>query len=412
MLTRIQRAFIFDFFILLIIGVTAFINKAQADNSSSLNALAVAKPVKPLIIPAVPELNAKSYVLLDYSTGKVLAGKDPDLRLPPASMTKMMSMYVISQALQAGQIHMDDQVRASKEATSVKGSTMFLRQGQVVPVKELIRGIITVSGNDATVAMAEHVAGSQDAFVSLMNQEAQQLGLQNTHFMDATGMPDPNHYSSAHDLALLALHIVKDYPDHYQWYSDKAFTFNGIRQPNRNRLLWLDSSVDGIKTGHTEEAGYCLTASAKKANMRLIAVILGAPSDNARTDYTEKLLTYGFRFFENNRLYEAGKPLATPRVWQGQTSTIPVGLVNDLSVTTPRGQYDKLQASIEITDNLKAPIQKGQQVGRVKVVLNGEEVASAPVVALQEDPRGGLWTRMTDSLSLTLHNMFSKSNKS
>lgn len=406
---RIQRIVIL---FLVVIGFITAMASAQAENPPALNTLAIAKLTKPIIIPAPPELNVKSYVLLDYNTGKVLAGKEVDTRMPPASMTKMMSMYVISQALQNGQIRMDDQVRVSKEATSVKGSTMFLNQGQIVSVKDLIRGIITVSGNDATVAMAEHVAGSQDAFVSLMNQEAQQLGLQNTHFMDATGMPNPEHYSSAHNLALLALHIIRDYPDHYQWYSDKEFTFNGIRQPNRNRLLWLDPSVDGIKTGHTEEAGYCLTASAKKGDMRLIAVVLGAASDNARTDSTEKLLTYGFRFFETNKLYEAGKVLINPRVWQGQLSTIPVGLVNDLYVTTPRGQYDKMQASIELNDSLKAPIQKGQQLGRVKVILNGEEIASAPVVALQDNPKGGFWTRMTDSISLEVHNMFNKSKKS
>ncbi|MDF2868270.1 MAG: dacC [Gammaproteobacteria bacterium] len=412
MLMRIQRFFIADFFVLVVLGITGLIGNAQAENPPALNALAITKPARPVIIPSMPELNAKSYVLMDYSTGKVLAAKDPDAKLPPASMTKMMSMYVISETLQNGQIKMDDQVRVSKEATTVKGSTMFLRQGQVVSVKELIRGIITVSGNDATVAMAEHVAGSQNAFVSLMNQEAQQLGLQGSHFMDTTGMPDPEHYSTARDLATLAMHIIRDYPDHYEWYSDKEFTFNGIRQTNRNRLLWLDSSVDGIKTGHTEEAGFCLAASAKKGDMRLIAVVLGTPSNNARTDNTERLLTYGFRFYETNKLYDAGKVLANPRVWQGQLSNLPVGLASDLNVTIPRGQYDKLQASLELTDGLKAPIQKGQQVGRVKVTLNGEEVASAPVLALQDNAKGGLWTRMIDSISLALHNLFSKSNKS
>lgn len=412
MLMRIQRFFKVDFYVLaVLVGITGLIGNTWAENPSPLNALAITKPARPLIIPAMPELNAKSYVLMDYNTGKVLAAKEPDAKLPPASMTKMMSMYVISQALQNDQIKMDDQVRVSKEATTVKGSTMFLRQGQVVSVKELIRGIITVSGNDATVAMAEHVAGSQNAFVSLMNQEAQQLGLQGSHFMDTTGMPDPDHYSTARDLATLAMHIIRDYPDHYEWYSDKEFTFNGIRQPNRNRLLWLDSSVDGLKTGHTEEAGFCLAASAKKGDMRLIAIVLGTPSDNARTDNTEKLLTYGFRFYETHKLYQAGKILANPRVWQGKVSTTPVGLANDLNVTVPRGQYDKLQASIELMNTLKAPIQKGQQVGRVKVLLNGEEVASAPVLALDDNAKGGLWTRMTDSISLVLHNLFSKGSK-
>lgn len=388
------------------VSVTGF-----ADNGVPLNTLAAAKPTKPIIIPAAPALSAKSYVLMDYSSGKILAAKDADVKLPPASMTKMMSMYVVSQALQNGQIKMDDQVRVSKEATSVKGSSMFLSQGQVVPVKDLIRGIITVSGNDATVAMAEHVAGSQNAFVDLMNQEAQQLGLTNSHFMDATGMPNPDHYSTAHDLAVLAMHIIRDYSDHYQWYSDKEFTFNNIKQPNRNRLLWLDSSVDGIKTGHTEEAGYCLTASAKKGAMRLIAVVLGAPSDNARTEDTEKLLTYGFRFYETNKLYDAGKALANPRVWQGKSSTVPAGLVNDMYVTIPHGQYDKLQASIDLMQPLKAPIEKGQQLGRVKVILNNEEVASMPLVALQADAKGGLWTRMIDNISLAFHNLFSKGDK-
>ncbi len=394
------------FFILLSVGLLGLTHKLYAETPFTL-----ARPAKPIIIPAMPELSAKSYILVDYATGKVLAAKDPDLKLPPASMTKMMSMYVISEALKNGQIHMDDKVRISREATSVKGSTMFLRQGQVVPVQELIRGIITASGNDATVAMAEHVAGSQDAFVNLMNQQAELLGLSNTHFTDATGMPDPQHYSTARDLALLATHIVRDYPGHYQWYSDKSYTFNGIRQPNRNRLLWTDSSVDGIKTGHTEEAGYCLTASAKRDNMRLIAVILGANSDAGRSENTEKLLTYGFRFYETSKLYDAGKVLATPRVWQGAQKTVQVGLAEDFYVTFPRGQYEKLQASLELDDTLKAPINKGQQLGKVKVVLNNEEIASAPLYALQDDAKGGLWTRMVDGISFSLHNIFDKGKK-
>lgn len=404
MLKTLRQAVICGF-----LGTLSF--TAYADDQPALNSLALAKPIKLIITPAAPILTAKSYVLLDYATGKILAANNADTRLPPASMTKMMSMYVISQALQNGQIKMDDQVRASKEATSIKGSSMFLSHGQVVPVSELIRGIITVSGNDATIAMAEHVAGSQNAFVDLMNQVTQQMGLANTHFIDATGMPNPEHYSTAHDLAVIARHIIRDYPDHYQWYSDKEFTFNKIKQPNRNRLLWRDLLVDGIKTGHTEEAGFCLTASAKNGNMRLIAVVLGSPSDNARTNDTEKLLTYGFRFYETNKLYEAGKALATPRVWRGDSATVPVGLANDLYVTTPRGQYDKLQASLELNDPLKAPIQKGQQIGFVKIALNGDELASAPLIALQDDAKGGLWTRMIDSISLSMHRSSNKGSK-
>ncbi len=365
--------------------------------------------LNPILTPDPPHLDAKGYILIDANSGKILAGKNIDERMEPASLTKLMTLYVISTAIKQGRITLNDEVTISKKAWKTGGSRMFLKEGQRVPVKDLIRGIIVDSGNDACVAMAEYIAGSEDAFASLMNQEAQALGMTNSHFAESTGLPKSDHYSTPRDLGILTRAIIKNFPNDYQWYKEKWFTFNGIKQPNRNRLLWWDKSVDGLKTGHTKEAGFCLISSAMRHGMRLISVVMGTPTDNARAEESQRLLNYGYRFFETHKLYGAGIPLIEPRIWKGKSKHIPMGLMHDFYVTIPSGQYKNLTANIKLKGALHAPIEKGQQYGDVVVKLSGKPYANLPLVALQNDPRGGIWRRMTDSIGLTFHNMFASS---
>jgi serine-type D-Ala-D-Ala carboxypeptidase (penicillin-binding protein 5/6) len=367
---------------------------------------------KPLTTPSAPNVNAKSFILIDVNSGKILAEKNSTQRLQPASLTKIMTMYIISDALKRGQIKLTDKVSISKKAWQTGGSRMFVQVGDEVPAEALIRGIIVQSGNDACVAMAEHIAGSEESFADLMNQQAKNLGMANTHFMDSTGMPDPNHYTTSKDMAILGRAIIQHFPEFYPWYKQQWFVYNGIKQPNRNRLLWRNSLVDGIKTGHTAEAGFCLVASAVKDNMRLLSVILGAPSEEKRTADTQSLLTYGYRFFETHKLYRAGQALQNPRVWQGSNKTIPVGLDEDLNVTIPTGQYKNLSAVLELQKGLKAPIKKGQVLGDIQVTLDKEIVTKRPLIALSEDPRGGLWVRMRDKVKSSLYKWFGVDSES
>lgn len=350
--------------------------------------------------PPVPHINAKSYVLMDAESGAMLADKDADIKMPPASLTKIMTLYIISQSLKAGQISLDDLVTISPKAWRMKGSRMFVKVGSQVPVKDLIQGIVVQSGNDACTAMAEYVAGTEDAFADLMNQTAQKLGMKNSHFLDSTGLPNPDHYTTAHDLAILAQALAQDFPEYYGWYQQKWFTYNKIKQPNRNRLLWRDPSVDGIKTGHTDEAGYCLVSSAKRSDMRLIAVLMGAPTDSARSNESEALLNFGFRFFESHQLYAANKPLSEQRVWMGQQDNTHFGLQKDLYVTIPRGTYAQLEANMTLDSKLQAPIKQGQVYGNVDVSLHGKSIVTAPLVALEENPEGGFMHRMMDRIRL------------
>lgn len=369
------------------------------------------QPQTPTFMPSAPNLDATGYILIDATSGKTLAEKNSDQRMPPASLTKLMSMYIISGALKNGQIHLDDKVRISTKAWKTEGSRMFVKVGDEVPLRDLLQGIVVASGNDATVAMAEHVAGTEEAFTAMMNQQAQILGMKNSHFMDSTGLPNKDHYSTAHDLAILTQAYIQHFPEDYNLYSEKWFAYNGIRQPNRNRLLWRYQYADGLKTGHTNEAGYCLVGSAKKDGMRLISVVLGAPNDQSRTEDSIRLMTYGFRFYETHKLYNANTPLIQGRVWQGDKAEIPLGIKQDLYVTVPTGQYKKLQASIALNNPIKAPITKGMTYGTLNINLNNQVVASEPLIALEDDGKGGIFRRAADTFKYTIHKYFSSSQE-
>ncbi|AHL77008.1 D-alanyl-D-alanine carboxypeptidase [Stutzerimonas stutzeri] len=358
------------------------------------------------IIPSAPQLAAKSYVLMDAASGKVLVETAGDERLPPASLTKLMTAYIATLEIKKGQISGSDMVTISEKAWRTGGSRMFIQVNTQVSVDDLLHGIIIQSGNDASVAMAEHIAGSEEAFADLMNSTAQRLGMSNTHFMNATGLPNPEHYSSAADMAKLARAIIYEDPAHYDIYAQKEFFWNNIKQPNRNLLLWRDKTVDGLKTGHTEEAGYCLVASALRDGMRLISVVFGTNSEQARAAETQKLLTYGFRFFETRTFYQQGVELAKSRVWKGQQDQVSAGLANDLTLTLPRGQMDKLQAGLTFNPELTAPIQQGDVVGKVEVNLDGQVLQSTDLIALETVEEGGLFRRFWDSIQLFFFNLF------
>lgn len=363
------------------------------------------------IIPDPPTLPAKAHVLMDYNSGKILSSQNMDEHLEPASLTKLMLMYVVNKELQAGNIKLTDIVRVSENAWKAEGSRMFIEVNKEVTVDELIHGIIIQSGNDASIALAEHVAGTEQGFVDLMNSYAGSLGMTNSHFGDVNGMPHDNHYTSAHDLAILARAIITEFPPElYAIHSQKWFTYNGIKQPNRNRLLWRDPSVDGLKTGSTDGAGYCLVASASKNNMRLISVLLGAESDNSRAEQSQRLLSYGFRFFETHKLYAAGDTLNQARLWMGKVSSLPLGVKQDIYVTIPQGQYKNLQASINVDKVIKAPVSQGQNLGKLEVKLGDSLVVDTPLVALSDSPKGGLWRRFSDYVSMRASQLLGSSS--
>lgn len=360
----------------------------------------------PLITPAPPSLNTKAYILIDVNSGKILAEKNSDEKLPPASLTKMMTLYVISNALRNEQIHLNDSVRISQEAWKIGGSRMFVKEGQQVSVEDLLKGIIVDSGNDACVAMAEHLGSSESGFTEIMNHQAKNLGMVNSHFTDSTGLPNAEHYTSAKDLAILGRALINDFPQYYHWYKKKWFTFNGIRQPNRNRLLWRDSQVDGLKTGHTNEAGFCLVSSAKHDNMRLLAVVLNSPNDTARADDSERLLNYGFRFFETHELYKAGSVITELPLYKGTTNKINIGLISDQFITIPAGQYQRLNISTKIPKLVEAPIKKGDAVGELIIKFDGNIIANHPLYALQSAEKGGFFTSAKDSVKLMFKRWF------
>ena len=342
-------------------------------------------------VPAPPEVAANNYLLVDYASGMVLAEKGADEPIEPASITKMMSTYVVDKEIEAGRLSLDDVVTISEKAWRMGGSRMYVEVNSKVTVRELLKGIIIQSGNDATVALAEHIAGTEDAFVQLMNQYAAELGMDNTTFVNSTGWPDPEHLTTARDIAILATARISEFPENYSLYAEKEYTYNNIKQYNRNKLLWRDETVDGVKTGHTESAGYCLVASAERSGMRLISVVLGTDSEKARADVSQALLNYGFRFFESHILYTEGEVLSRPRIWKGELEQVPVGLVHDLAVAIPRGAYKDLDASMDIDNNIEAPIEQGQQLGVVNVSLDGELLESVPLVALEPVERGNLF---------------------
>jgi len=360
----------------------------------------------PTVIPPAPDIDAKGFVLMDAKTGTILAQKNMHKKMPPASLTKLMTLYLTSEALQQGQIKLQDKVRISEKAWRRGGSRMFVKEGSRVAVKDLIKGIIVASGNDACVAIAQYIAGTEKTFAQLMNQTAKRLGMADSHFTDSTGLPSPDHYSTPYDLAILTRNIINQFPEYYGWYKDKWITHNGIKQPNRNRLLWRNPFVDGLKTGHTAAAGFCLIASAKNKDMRLISVVMGTPSDNARARSSQALLNWGFRYYKNFKLFNANKILANPRVWFGSNKHVGMGLANELFVTIPKGQYNNLKAILQLPPKLRAPILKNQAYGTVMVTLNGNKIASAPIIALNDDNRGGLWTRFSDHIILFFKGLF------
>ncbi len=349
-------------------------------------------------VPSPPKLAATSYLLVDAHSGRILAQKAIDKKVEPASITKMMTAYVVYKEIENGRLSLDEEVNISKKAWRMKGSKMFIEVGKKVKVEDLMKGLIIQSGNDATVALAEHIAGSESTFADYMNQYAQQLGMTNTNYVNATGWPHKDHVTTAVDLVKLASALINEFPEHYAWYKEKEYTFNGIKQYNRNKLLWRDKSVDGIKTGHTESAGYCLVSSAIRNDMRLIAVVLGTKSEKARSDVSQSLLSYGFRFFESNKLYSAGEALNTARIWKGASEQLNLGLEQDLFVTIPRGQYKNLEPVMEIDAGIEAPVKKGQKLGMVSVKLEGKELVSLPLIALHSIDKGSLWQRSKDQI--------------
>ncbi len=351
-------------------------------------------------IPAPPIIGAKSFLLIDGTTGHELASLQPDDRLAPASLTKLMTAYVVFQSLGNGQIALDELVTVSEKAWRTDGSRMFIEVGTRVAVEDLVLGMIVQSGNDASVALAEHIAGDESVFAELMNQYARQIGMNSSHFVNATGLPSEDHYSTARDLATLARAIIQDFPEYYRWYSVREYTWNEITQPNRNRLLWQDDSVDGMKTGMTDDAGWCLVSSAERNDMRIIAVVLGTSSDRARIDGSRALLNYGFRFFETRLLYRAGEAITTARIWKSANENTPLGLLEDLYITIPRGSYESLEMIQTVPAILMAPVAQGQPVADISVSLNGEQLVDEPLRALDDNPRGSFWQRTRDGISL------------
>ena len=362
-------------------------------------------------IPAPPELAAKSYVLMDASSGQVLLENNGDQRLPPASLTKLMTAYIATLKIRTGAIGENDPVPISEHAwrtggAASGGSTMFLPLNSQVPVDALLHGIIIQSGNDASIAIGEYIAGSEEAFADLMNKTAGELGMKNSHFMNATGLPDPEHYSSAHDMAILARAIINVDPAHYAIYAQKDYTYNNIKQGNRNLLIYRDKTVDGLKTGHTQEAGYCLVASAVRDGTRLIAAVFGTASEAARANETQKLLTYGFRYFESKTFYKKDQELAQAKVWKGASEMVKAGLAEDLTLTLPKGQVEKLQGSLHMDPVLVAPLAKGAAVGKVDISLDGQVVKSVNLVALEAVEEGSLFRRLWDSIRLFFFQLF------
>lgn len=358
------------------------------------------------ITPTPPEVNAKGFILIDYHTGKVLAEGNADTSLAPASLTKMMTSYVIGTEIKNGNVKPTDQVTISENAWAKKytdSSKMFIEVGKTISVEELNRGIIIQSGNDACVAMAEHIAGTEDAFAELMNAHAKRLGMENTHFTNSHGYPDPELKTTARDMAKLSVALIRDVPEEYKIYSEKEYVFNGIKQYNRNGLLWDKSlNVDGIKTGHTSEAGYSLITSATKDGMRLISVVMGTESAKAREAENRKLLTYGFRFFETFSPYKAGEEFASQRVWQGVKENISLGVLSETPITLQRGQRKNLKADFKLNQQLVAPIAKGQVVGTVYLKLNDADVAEYPLVALEDIEQAGIFGRLVDYVKMQL----------
>lgn len=347
-------------------------------------------------IPKAPDVGAKGYLVQDFLSGRAIAEKNADEPLEPASITKLMSAYVIFREIRDGSLALGDEVRISEKAWRTQGSRMFVEVNTQVSVADLLKGMIIQSGNDATVALAEQVAGSEESFSALMNHHARELGLTRSHFTNSTGLPDKEHYTTARDIARIAHALIEEFPEYYQWYSEKQFTYNEITQYNRNKLLWRDESVDGLKTGHTDSAGYCLVTSAQRDGMRLVSVVLGTKSEESRADASQSLLNYGFRFFETHKLYDGSTKLTNARIWKGASDAVELGLAEPLYITIPRGEYNNLDASMQLQEQITAPVTQGQTLGRVVINLAGTLVSERDLVALQAVDEGGFWQRIVD----------------
>jgi serine-type D-Ala-D-Ala carboxypeptidase (penicillin-binding protein 5/6) len=358
----------------------------------------------PQLIPSPPDVDAKGYMLIDANSGYIIAQKNADVRMAPASLTKLMTLYITADSLRNGRIHLEDNIHVSENAWKTGGSRMFIKVGTDVPVNLIIQGIAVSSGNDATVAIAEFIAGSDDSFANLMNKMAENLGMINTHYTDSTGLPSPNHYSTPADIAKLSRAFIQHFPEYYPWFSQKWFAYNNIKQPNRNRLLWQDPTVDGLKTGHTNEAGYCLIVSAKRNDdMRLISVVMGSKSDKNRTKASNALVNYGFRFFESHKAYAGNTALVSLRTWYGKKKTSELGVDHDLYITTPIGQYKNVKIDITHNNSLKAPIIKGQTYGNITVTLNGQIITQEPLVAIKDNPECGFFRRIIEWVMTWFH---------
>ncbi|MGH8292105.1 MAG: D-alanyl-D-alanine carboxypeptidase family protein [Gammaproteobacteria bacterium] len=377
--------------------------RSQHFIASALGLLcACAGAAQALPIPAPPQFQARSYVLMDANSGQVLAASSPDLQTEPASLTKLMTVYVVFNALKDGVISLDTSVTVSVKAWRMGGSRMFANVGSQVSVENLLQGVIVQSGNDASVALAERVGGSEDSFVGLMNEYAKRLGMRNTHYVDASGLTnDPAHHTSAHDLALLSQAIINQFPDYYRrFFSEKTFTWDRITQSNRVSLLFTDPSVDGLKTGFTDSAGYCMVTSALRDGMRLIAVVMGTPSEKARATDDEALLNYGFNFYETRRLYAAGTAVTEIKAWKGADRRVPVGVLHDLYITVPKGTSAQLSARLQTPAGLVAPIAARSPAGQVEVSYDGKTLLDAPLYTLHAVPEGNIFRRIIDSVRL------------
>lgn len=375
------------------IALTCLFSMTSAANVPLTEALGNGPP-----IPAAPKIQASGYLLVDATNGEILVEHNAEEPLPPASLTKMMTAYIAEREITEGRMSFDDQVPVSVKAWKTGGSRMFIREGTEVRLEDLLRGIIIQSGNDASVAVAEYIAGSEDVFADVMNQTAISLGMTNTQFKNATGLPQEGHYTTAKDLSILAARIIQDFPDTYPIYEEKNFTYNGIKQANRNSLLFRDPTVDGLKTGHTEEAGYCLVASAERDGFRLISVVMGTASEKAREQETTKLLQYGFRYFSGKTVFAAGEPLpeSARKVWFGEMESVDLAPTEPLYVTLPLGRESAIQATLDAPDTLDAPLEAGAVVGTVKIMLGERVLAESPVAVAEAVPEGGLFKRLMD----------------
>ncbi|MDD5320916.1 MAG: D-alanyl-D-alanine carboxypeptidase [Methylococcales bacterium] len=377
------------FYLFLCLGLLLAAARANAENAE-------------IVTPPAPVIEASAYILQDFHTGKVLAENNADAKLAPASLTKIMTVYVVFKELGNGHLHLEDMATISEKAWKTAGSRMFIELGNQVTIEDLLKGVIIQSGNDASVALAEHVAGNEATFADMMNQHAARLGMTNSHFKNSDGLPMEDHYTSARDLAILTAALIREFPDYYRWFSQKEFTFNKITQHNRNPLLSRDESVDGVKTGFTDDAGYCLVASALREDMRLISVVMGAKSTNARASQNQTLLNYGFRFFESHRLYQGKMPLNEARIWKGASKTIPLGLAEDLYATIPRRHYNDIKAVITVDKKITAPVEEGAKLGSVKVTLKDEVIADKDLIALKSVDKGNIFRRLYDGVMIMI----------